>query len=85
MWLIIRVTMAVTLEQIAALEQALADGVRQVSVPGLTTTFQTTDSLIKALDRLRLQYASENPDPAAQAGCAPTRTTYYVHNGRGYQ
>lgn len=75
--------MAVTQEQIDALEKALADGVRQVSVPGLTTTYQTTDSMMKALDYLRRQKAIE--DAAASANAPEPRVTYYTHSGRGFQ
>lgn len=82
--------MAVTQEMIdaaeasvAGLNQAIDDGVRQVSIRGQTTTFNTTASLIEArndaqrrLGALRAEFA-ETAQPSG-------RVAYYYHAGRGY-
>lgn len=87
--------MAVTPEQIAALEaeiaslnQSITDGVRIVVLPGgQSTTYQTTESLIKARDdaenrlkALRDLYAFEQGDTAVFR----PRQTLLSYGGRGY-
>lgn len=73
--------MAVTQEQIDALNQAIADGVRQVTLGGQTVTYNTTDSLIKARDDLVRQLAEQQ---ARDAGRRANRRTYAYYGGRGY-
>lgn len=69
-------TMAVTQAQIDALNDAIADGVRQVTIDGHTTTYNTTDSLIRARDDLVIQL---------QRAERKQRTRTLVHYaGRGY-
>jgi hypothetical protein len=74
--------MAVTQAQIDGLNQALADGVRQVTIGDQTTTYNTTDSLIHARDDLQRQFNAEQ----ARAAGKPrgTRTRLYFA-GRGYE
>lgn len=74
--------MPVTQADIDTLNRAIADGVRQVTLPGgQSTTYQTTDSLIKArddmVDQLRLQ--SNVSD-----GRRKNRRTLLQFAGRGY-
>ena len=73
--------MAVTQEQIEELNQAIADGVRQVTLGGQTVTYNTTDSLIKARDDLVRQLAEQQ---ARDAGRRANRRTYAYYGGRGY-
>lgn len=75
--------MAVTQAQVDALNLAIADGVRQVTLPdGQTTTYNTTASLIAARDDMRRELFAAT----AAAATTPTRGTmtlaYYA--GRGY-
>lgn len=88
-----RPTMPVTPEQIAAqratiaeLNSMVADGVRQVVIRGQATTYNTTDSLIKArndarteLRRLEQEYATEQGVSGYQG-----RVQYLHYAGRGY-
>jgi hypothetical protein len=71
--------MATTQEQLDGLNQAIADGVRQVTIGGETTVFNTTDSLIRARDdvlaRLRAEQGAATPR-------AKVSRLYYA--GRGY-
>jgi hypothetical protein len=82
--------MAVTQEQIdaaqasvAALNQAIDDGVRQVSVRGQTTTYNTTDSLIRARNdadlRLKALLAEFEGSPRVSG-----RIQYLYQADRGY-
>lgn len=73
--------MPVTQEQLDALTQAIADGVRQVTVRGVTTTYNTTDSLIRARDRLQTQF---NNEQATAASRRISRRTLNSYGGRGY-
>lgn len=74
--------MAVTQANVDTLNLAIADGVRQVTLPGgQTTTYQTTDSLIKARDDMVKQLALQN---ATDAGRRKNRRTLLVFTGRGY-
>ena len=74
-------TMAVLLSDIDALNRAIADGVRSVTVRGQTVIYNTTDSLIRARDDMKLQYAEEQ---AAAAGVQRTGRTLLYQSGRGY-
>lgn len=67
---------------IDTLNQAIADGVRQVQINGETVVYQTTESLIKARDDMKRELASQTPSTSAYP---PSRTTYYYYGGRGYQ
>lgn len=59
--------MAVTQEQIDAMNQAIADGVRQVTLPnGQSTTYNTSASLIQARDDLVRQLAREQRQAGGQ-------------------
>ena len=73
--------MAVTQEQIDALNQAIADGVRQVSLQGQTTVYNTTDSLIKARDDLQAEF---NAQELRAAGKRSSQRTMLFYGGRGY-
>lgn len=73
--------MPVTQADIDSLNQAIADGVRSVTIGGETTIYNTTDSLIKARDDMRreLQMAT-----AAETGQRRSRRTLVTYAGRGY-
>lgn len=73
--------MAVTQLQIDALNQAIADGVRQVTIGGQTVTYNTTDSLIRARDDLLRQLRAQE---AALAEKRENRRTLLQYAGRGY-
>lgn len=72
---------AVTQANIDNLNQAIADGVRSVTIDGQTTIYNTTDSLIRARDDLQRQLNAQN---AREAGRRPSRRTMLFHGGRGY-
>lgn len=74
--------MAVTQAHIDALNQAIADGVRSVTVGGETTIYNTTDSLIRARDDMKRELARQ--EAAADATKRPKRRTYLHYGGRGY-
>lgn len=73
--------MAITQADVDALNQAIVDGVRSVTIGGQTTIFNTTDSLIRARDDALRQL---NAEAARLAGRVNRRTLLY-HAGRGYQ
>lgn len=73
--------MPVTQDQIDALNQAIADGVRQVTIGDQTTTYNTTDSLIRARNDLQEQF---NLQQAKTAGRVRPRRTKLAYGGRGY-
>lgn len=73
--------MAVTLEQIDALNQAISDGVRQVTLGGQTVTYNTTDSLIRARDDLQMRY---NREQETAAGTRRNKRVLLQYGGRGY-
>lgn len=73
--------MPVTQDQIDSLNQAIADGVRQVTIDGETVTYNTTDSLIRARDDLQARF---NAEQTAAAGRRRNRVTLLYHAGRGY-
>jgi hypothetical protein len=75
--------MAVTQAQIDALNQAIADGVRSVTLPGgQTTIYATLPHLIEARDNLRQEIFAE----AAATGTAQRRgrMTLASYGGRAY-
>lgn len=74
--------MAITQAHIDALNQAIADGVRQVTINGQTTTYNTTDSLIRARDDMKRELADQE---AKAAGKVRTGRRYWFHAGRGFQ
>lgn len=75
--------MAVTQADIDTLNQAIADGVRQVTLPGgQVTIFQTTESLIKARDDMRAELLRAQ---AGVTGQRKNRRTLLSFAGRGYQ
>ena len=75
--------MAVTQADIDTLNQAIADGVRQVTLPGgQVTIFQTTESLIKARDDMKSELAKQNEIARGQP---KRRRTMLHYAGRGYQ
>lgn len=73
--------MAVTQSDIDALNRAIADGVRSVTIRGQTVIYNTTDSLITARDDMKRQLAEEQ---AAATQAYPSRRTLLSHAGRGY-
>lgn len=73
--------MAVTQTDIDALNQAIADGVRQVTINGQTTTYNTTQSLILARDNLQ---AKLNAETMRAEGRQPNKRQYLYYAGRGY-
>lgn len=73
--------MAVTQADVDALNQAIADGVRQVTINGQSTTYNTTDSLIRARDDMLAQL---NAATLRAEGRSPNKRVYLYHAGRGY-
>lgn len=73
--------MAVTQLDIDALNQAIIDGVRQVTINGQTTTYNTTQSLILARDDMQ---AKLNAETLRVAGKTPNKRQYLHYDGRGY-
>lgn len=67
---------------IAALNAAIDDGVRQVTIRGQTTTYNTTDSLIRARDDAQRRLAVMQAEFGQAA--PPTRVRLLYHAGRGY-
>lgn len=75
--------MPVTQADIDTLNQAIADGVRQVTLPGgQVTIFQTTESLIKARDDAKTELNKQNE---IASGKPKRRRTMLYYAGRGYQ
>jgi hypothetical protein len=72
----------ITQAHIDALDQAIADGVRSVTVGGDTTTYNTTTSLIAARDDLIRRKAEQDRVDAGRA--RRTGRTYLHYAGRGY-
>jgi len=73
--------MAVTQADIDALNQAIADGVRQVTINGQSTTYNTTASLIQARNDLQ---ALLNAETLRASGRGPGKRQYLYYAGRGY-
>lgn len=67
---------------VAALNVAIDDGVRQVTIRGQTTTYNTTDSLIRARDDAQRRLAAMRAELAEAA--PPPRMRLLYHAGRGY-
>lgn len=73
--------MAVTQAQVDQLNQAIADGVRSVTIRGVTTIYNTSDSLIRARDDLQRQLLAQQ---ASANGKPILRRTLLYFAGRGY-
>lgn len=73
--------MAVTQQDLDALNAAIAAGVRSVTIGGITTIYNTTESLIKARDDLRKEL---NAQTAQATGRRRPKQSYLVQSGRGY-
>lgn len=73
--------MAVTQADIDALNQAIIDGVRSVTMGGETTIFNTTDSLIKARDDARREFQRVE---AVASGRRRNKRTLLTYAGRNY-
>lgn len=68
---------------VTSLNQAIDDGVRQVSIRGQTTTYNTTASLIQARDDAERRLKALRAD-LVDAVAPSGRISYYYHAGRGY-
>ena len=73
--------MAVTQDDIDALNAAIASGERQVSIGGESVTYNTTASLIQARNDLQQQL---NAQTLRDAGRRRPRHRVVVYAGRGY-
>lgn len=71
--------MAVTQADVDALNEAIAAGVRQVTIGGQTITYNTTESLIQARNDMRAELQRANP-PAEKR----SRQHQAYHAGRGF-
>lgn len=67
--------------RVDTLNDALATGVRSVTLGGQTIIYNTTESLIKARDDALKQL---NGEKDADAGRVRPRYVQVVHGGRGY-
>lgn len=77
-----RRAMPITQADIDALDRAIADGVRQVTMPGgQSVTYNTTASLIAARDDLLARLAAQEREAE---GKPRQRHTQLVFAGRGY-
>ena len=63
-----------------ALNRAIANGTRSVTLGGQTVLFNTTESLIKARDDQQRQLNALNAQDKPRRG----RQSYLVQSGRGY-
>lgn len=68
--------------RVAGLNQAIADGVRQVTLGDQTITYNTTDSLIRARDDARNELSRVRAEVAGTA--RRPRQTRLAYGGRGY-
>lgn len=74
--------MAVSQADIDQLNAAIASGVRSVTIGGITTIYNTTESLVKARNDMLQQLRAQN---AAAAGTLRrSRQMYAVFAGRDY-
>ena len=71
--------MAVTQQDIDALNAAIASGERVVVLNGQSVTYRSIDDLIKARNDLRQEMAD-----AATAGKRRPKRAYAYHAGRGF-
>lgn len=71
--------MAVTQQDIDALNAAIASGERMVVLNGQSVTYRSIDDLIKARNDLRKEMAD-----AAAAGKPRVKRAYAYHAGRGF-
>ena len=71
--------MAVTQQDIDALNAAIASGERVVVLNGQSVTYRSVDDLIKARNDLRQEIAS-----AKMAGKTRPKRAYAYHAGRGF-
>lgn len=74
--------MPVTQQDIDALNSAIRDGVRQVTLGGQTVTYNTTASLIQARDDMQIQF---NAQQAREAKRWPNTRQLWSYGGRGYE
>lgn len=72
----------ITQAMIDALDEAIASGVRSVTVGGDTTTYNTSASMIAARDDMIRRKAEQDRVDAGRA--ARTGRTYLHYCGRGY-
>jgi len=72
--------MAVTQADIDKLNSAIKSGVRSVTIGGITTIYNTTESLIKARDDMQTQLNAQN----AQTKPRKSKQMQLVSTGRGY-
>jgi len=72
--------MAVTQADVDALNEAIAAGVRQVTIGGQTLTYNTTESLIQARNDMR----SELQRATATVETRRSRQLQGYHAGRGF-
>ena len=73
--------MTILQSDLDALNRAIADGVRQVTIGPETITYNTTASLIQARDDLRREMVAQNAKAAGKV--APMQTKLF-YAGRGY-
>ena len=73
--------MAVTQQDLDALNAAIAAGVRSVTIGGITTIYNTSESLIKARNDLQTQLNAQN---SQASGKRRPKQSYLVQSGRGY-
>ena len=73
--------MAVTQQDIDALNAAIASGERVVVLQGQSVTYRSVDDLIKARNDLKQQMQD---DALALAGRRRVKRAYAYYSGRGY-
>jgi hypothetical protein len=73
--------MAVTQQDIDALNAAIASGERVVVLQGQSVTYRSVDDLIKARNDLKQQMQD---DALALSGRPRVKRTYAYYSGRGY-
>ena len=73
--------MAVTQQDIDALNAAIASGERVVVLNGQSVTYRSIDDLIKARNDLRKEMADA---AATTAGKTRVKRAYAYHSGRGF-
>jgi hypothetical protein len=69
--------------RVASLNQAIADGVRQVTLGDQTITYNTTDSLIRARDDARRELAKATAEFSTGTVAYPRQTRLF-QSGRGF-